>query len=78
MLAVRLRDDAQTPIGGAEPPTKADRLALRPDLFEGSGDLARMAERERRGPLVDSVKANVKDKAALCAIQATFLRLTGA
>jgi hypothetical protein len=26
-------------------------LALRPDLFEGSGDLARMARRERRGPL---------------------------
>jgi hypothetical protein len=26
-------------------------LALRPDLYEGSGDLARMAQRERRGPL---------------------------
>ncbi|HEY3254355.1 MAG TPA: hypothetical protein VGJ91_10415, partial [Polyangiaceae bacterium] len=26
-------------------------LALRPELFESSGDLARMAQRERRGPL---------------------------
>jgi hypothetical protein len=26
-------------------------LALRPDLFETSGDLARMAQRERRGPV---------------------------